>query len=142
MGLGRARFFSLGDRHAQVVGRLHLGVLVARLMAPGHLFAQVAAHHLDTLEAEAVGHDAGRTGADDDAFDAAFAGQVAADGFQPRLAAEEFVGCRTADLELLLGQGGQGIAIDGFADGAAGTDVDGGVFVGHGATPPPLVCWR
>ncbi len=62
----------LSRRHADLVGGEHLRVLRPRGLRPRDLFAQVRAHHGDAVEAEAIGHHARRTGADDEPIDRAF----------------------------------------------------------------------
>ncbi len=44
----------LGDGHADIVRRRHLRVVLAGGLRPGHLLAQVRAHHLHAVEAELV----------------------------------------------------------------------------------------
>ena len=71
-GVGTSVLRHLRRRHADLVGGEHLRVLGPSRLRPRDLLAQVGADHRDAVEAEAIGHHARRTGADDQAVDRAF----------------------------------------------------------------------
>ena len=120
---GRVGLVELGDRHADVIVGLGLGFLIAVLVAPGHLFAQVGAHDVVAVKTEAVGVDALRTSPNDDLVDGA-GGDVAADHRHAFVAAEIVVRLAERHLEFVVGHAFDLGHINGLTDAAAGAEID------------------
>ena len=134
-GLGHLHLAGLRHAHADLVGRRHLGIFLARRHGPRHPFAQVRAHGLGAVEIELVGHHALRTGGDDRLVHRAV-GDVLCNRRDAVGAAEKIMLFADRHAKIAARQCFQRAGVDRLADAAALADIYAGFPVSHCPRPP------